>query len=69
MLAVSNYLLSGNVCCESLLHNLTRGFSKADEFVVPQILLVSEILVCLILVFLMFLLVHGVCSQSLYGLL
>lgn len=43
MRAVPNHLLSGSGCHESLLHSLTRGFGKAVEFVVPQILLISGI--------------------------
>ena len=66
---LANHIASGNGCHESLLRNLTRGFGKADEFVVPQILLISGILVCLTLFFLMFLLVHQDCSQCLCGLL
>lgn len=41
----------------SLLHNHTRDFGKAHEFVVPQVLLISGIFIHLILFFLVFLLV------------
>lgn len=51
MPTVPNHFVSGNACHENLLHNLTRGFGKADEFVVPQILHISGIFVCLIFVF------------------